>query len=464
MLLRGIVLNLILQKISGKEVIPLVDGGKGISISTGETCGAWAAEGGVGTFSAVNADSYDENGNVIPQIYHGKTREERRRELIEYAVAGGITQAKIARERSNGKGRIHMNALWEMGGSREIIERILEVAKDCVHGVVCGAGMPYELAEIAAKYRVHYYPIVSSARAFSALFRRSFKKVQELLGGVVYEDPWLAGGHNGVSNADDPLKPQNPYLRLVALRSVMNEFGLHMIPIIIAGGVWWLSEWEDYINNKELGLVGFQFGTRTILTKECPVAEHWHDKLMSLKKGDVKLTQLSPTGFYSSAVNNELVADLLARLERQVKIEEFSSLKAMIGKREIYLDPSRRADIERWASEGYSEAMLTPDSTVVFVTPEQSKQILHDQRSCSCCLSACRFSSWCQHNGSTGKIPDPRTFCIQKNLQNIAHGGDIEKNLMFAGHLAYRFAQDPFYANGFIPTVHQLFERILTGC
>ena len=62
MLLRGIVLSLGLQKISGKEVIPLVDGGKGISISTGETCGAWAAEGGVGTFSAVNADSYDENG------------------------------------------------------------------------------------------------------------------------------------------------------------------------------------------------------------------------------------------------------------------------------------------------------------------------------------------------------------------------------------------------------------------
>ena len=133
-------LSLGLQKISGKEVIPLVDGGKGISVSTGETCGAWAAEGGVGTFSAVNADSYDENGNVIPQIYHGKTREERRRELIEYAVAGGITQAKIARERSNGKGRIHMNALWEMGGSREIIEKILEGAKNCVHGVVCGAG------------------------------------------------------------------------------------------------------------------------------------------------------------------------------------------------------------------------------------------------------------------------------------------------------------------------------------
>ena len=195
-------LDLIAQKISGlKDVLPLVEGGKGISVSNGETCGAWAAAGAVGTFSAVNADSYDEKGNIIPQIYHGKTRQDRHRELIEYAVAGGIAQAKIARERSNGKGRIHMNALWEMGGSQEVITRILEGAKGCIHGIVCGAGMPYSLSEIAAKFGVHYYPIVSSARAFSALFRRSFKKCVELLGGVVYEDPWLAGGHNGLSNA-----------------------------------------------------------------------------------------------------------------------------------------------------------------------------------------------------------------------------------------------------------------------
>ena len=77
-------LNLIAQKISGlKYVLPLIEGGKGISVSNGETCGAWAAAGAVGTFSAVNADLYDENGNVVPQIYHGKTRDESHRELIE---------------------------------------------------------------------------------------------------------------------------------------------------------------------------------------------------------------------------------------------------------------------------------------------------------------------------------------------------------------------------------------------
>jgi hypothetical protein len=39
----------------------------------------------------------------------------------------------------------------------------------------------------------------------------------------------------------------------------------------------------------------------------------------------------------------------------------------------------------------------------------------------------------------------------------------VEEYLMFAGHSAHRFAQDPFYANNFIPTTRQLVDRILTG-
>lgn len=34
---------------------------------------------------------------------------------------------------------------------------------------------------------------------------------------------------------------------------------------------------------------------------------------------------------------------------------------------------------------------------------------------------------------------------------------------MFAGDNAYRFASDPLYANGFVPTVKQLVERLMTG-
>jgi len=39
----------------------------------------------------------------------------------------------------------------------------------------------------------------------------------------------------------------------------------------------------------------------------------------------------------------------------------------------------------------------------------------------------------------------------------------VENNLMFAGHGAYNFATDPFYSNGFVPSVRELVDRIMTG-
>ena len=80
----------------GREVWPVIEGGKGVSATNHMSSGAWAAAGGIGTVSAVNADSYDAEGKIIPQIYHGKTRRERHEELLAYAIKGGITQAKIA--------------------------------------------------------------------------------------------------------------------------------------------------------------------------------------------------------------------------------------------------------------------------------------------------------------------------------------------------------------------------------
>ena len=52
-------------RMGGMEVLPLVEGGKGISISNGISSGNWAFTGGVGTFSAVNADSFDDQGRRI---------------------------------------------------------------------------------------------------------------------------------------------------------------------------------------------------------------------------------------------------------------------------------------------------------------------------------------------------------------------------------------------------------------
>ncbi len=455
---------------SGREVFPLIEGGKGIAVSNGESSGAWAACGGVGTFSGVNADSFREDGSAIAQSYFGKTRRERHEELLAHAIRGAIYQARIAYETAGGQGRIHMNVLWEMAGAERVLNAVMEGAKGLIHGITCGAGMPYRLAELAARFGVHYYPIVSSARAFRALWKRAYRKFPNLLGGVVYEDPWRAGGHNGLSNVEDPDRPEDPRPRVVQLRQQMTEVGLAHVPIIMAGGVWWLDEWSHWIDDPEIAPIAFQFGTRPLLTRESPISDEWKQKLLMLREGDVFLNRFSPTGFYSSAVRNTFLDELRERTDRQIAFSTAPvgghDVAFPVGPRgrPVYVSNDDRQRAEGWISAGYSEAMRTPDSTLVFVTPERRRQILTDQIECMGCLSACQFSNWSQNEaGTTGRKADPRSFCIQKTLQQISHGGSVEEQLMFSGHNAYRFRSDPFYANGFVPTVKQLFERILTG-
>jgi len=185
----------------------------------------------------------------------------------------------------------------------------------------------------------------------------------------------------------------------------------------------------------------------------------------------VLLQAFSPTGFYSSAVRTDFLGELEARSRRQMPFttEPNETHTAPFGvgprKRLVYLKPDDLPRAQGYTAEGFTEALRTPDDTLVFETPAAAREILNDQTDCMGCLSHCRFSNWAQTEPdfSTGKKADPRSFCIQKTLQDIAHGGRLERNLMFSGHNAYRFGTDPFYSNGFVPTAKQLVERIMTG-
>lgn len=454
-----------------RDVWPLVEGGKGVSATNHASSGAWAAAGGIGTVSAVNADSYDAEGKIIPQVYDAMTRVERHFQLVRYAIDGAVEQVQRAYELSRGQGAININVLWEQGGAQQVLEGVLERTRGLVTGVTCGAGMPYKLAEIAARFNVHYLPIISSARAFRALWKRSYHKVSDLMAAVVYEDPWLAGGHNGLSNAEDPLKPEDPYPRVKALRDTMRAEGVSEdVPIVMAGGVWYLREWNEWIDNPELGKIAFQFGTRPLLTEESPIPQAWKDALRTIEPGDVLLHKFSPTGFYSSAVKNPFLLDLIHRSERQIPYskvaagEHTTQLDVGVRGKNFWVAPRDYQRAQVWFAQGYTEALKTPDDTIIYVTPQSRDTIRQDQKDCMGCLSHCQFSSWKDHDDyTTGRLADPRSFCIQKTLQDIAHGEPVEQNLMFAGHAAYRFKTDPFYSNNFTPTVKQLVDRILTG-
>ena len=139
---------------------------------------------------------------------------------------------------------------------------------------------------------------------------------------MVYEDPWLAGGHNGLSNNENPREPEAPFPRVLELRRLMRAVGLDHVPIVMAGGVWHLKDWKDWIGNPDLGPIAFQFGTRPLLTHESPIPESWKKRLLDLLPGDVLLHRFSPTGFYSSAVKNRFLDGLVGRSDRQVAYAE----------------------------------------------------------------------------------------------------------------------------------------------
>ncbi len=454
--------------LSGKEVFPIIEGGKGINGTNGRSSGHFAKEGCVGTISLVSADCYDNNGKVIMERSARLKRQERHEDLIAMAIKGGITQAKIAHEIAGDNGRIHVNELWELADSETVITEVLKGAKGLIHGVTCGAGLPYKLGEIASEHGVYYYPIVSSSRAFQILWKRSYSKYAEFLGGVVYEDPWLAGGHNGLSNAENPEEPQDPYNRIKELRATLNKLGLSETPIIIAGGVWCLSDWENYLDNPEIGKVAFQFGTRPMITQESPVSDAWKRVMLNTKSGDVVLQRFSPTGFYSSAIKNKFMTRLIERKEGEVEYrfevqDEFDTPLGLSNVKTVYIKAQDLAKANNQINAGFSVIQETPDGTIVFLTPDEWKVMKEDRAKCLGCLSQCQFSAWSGATGTTGKLCDPRTYCIHKTLFDISHNGKTDDNLLFAGHQVYRFHDDPLYANGYIPTTHELIEAIKAG-
>ena len=148
------------------------------------------------------------------------------------------------------------------------------------------------------------------------------------------------------------------------------------------------------------------------------------------------------------------------------------SLASGSRKRIVYLTrPRSGACVLNWEGEGFTEALLHPRiQRLIFVTPDKAREIL--QRSGERAWDASARAGF-PIGHSTNRISPPTNAPIrvasasQKTLQDIAHAGDnagtLENNLMFSGHNAFRFAKDPFYSNGFIPTVKQLVERILTG-
>jgi NAD(P)H-dependent flavin oxidoreductase YrpB (nitropropane dioxygenase family) len=474
--------------IDGAWILPFIQGGKGVGATNGINAGAWARENTGGTIAATGAVfEYDEDGHEIAYAYTGRTRLARHEEMVAFSIKGCIYQAQTAHKAANGKGRIRINFLKMAGASMRIMRGTLAGTRlpgggNMIHAVTMGAGLASEDdVQICSDEGVFLDPIISSVSALKVLLKRTFRKwpdrYAELIGAVIYEDPWLAGGHNGITSREDPSLPQDPYERVKELRTLMNQNHMEKVTIVMAGGVWYLRDWQRWLNNPEIGPIAFQVGSRDLLTQESPISETWKNLILSMKKGDVALNKFSPTGFYSSTYNNAMIRDLYQRSQRQVPFATVADstmsvrLKGPGVPAKGYFVAAKDKDrIDIWKEQGFEVALSTPDDTLVFVTRAQNREIKLVKAECVGCLSTCKLSTWSENPArkhTTGKRPDPRVHCIRKGLLGAIQGIDLDKQLIFAGHNSYKSGEDPFYRgeNGhvFIPSVKQLIARLMTG-
>ncbi len=474
--------------IDGAWILPLIQGGKGVGATNGTTAGAWALENAGGTIAATGASTtIGKNSRDISYTYSSLTRPERHEEMIKWSIKGCTLQVQIAHQAAQGRGRVRINFLKMAGGSMHIMRGVLantslKDGANMIHAVTMGAGLPSEEdAQICADEGVYLDPIISSSMALKVLLKRTYRKWQgefdKRIGAVIYEDPWLAGGHNGITSRENPDEPQNPYDRVRELRTIMNQNGMENVAIVMAGGVWHLRDWQNWLDNPEIGPIAFQIGTRDLLTRECPIIDEWKHLLLSMNEGDVALNKFSPTGFYSSAYKNSMIRKLYERSERQVPYtlqankEQSEQINgAGIPAKGFFVNPADKAKTKNWIEQGFTVAQRTPDKTLVFVSKQDDRELKRIKTDCVGCLSTCKLTTWSEtpeKKFSTGRIPDPRVHCIREGLLGAIEGEDLDNQLIFAGHNAYKAGDDPFYrdehGNVFIPTVKQLIERLLTG-
>ena len=214
--------------------------------------------------------------------------------------------------------------------------------------------------------------------------------------------PGCAGGHNGLSNSEDPQRARAalPARARAAQadardgpRPRADRHGRRRLASRATG--------RTGSAIQELGPIAFQFGTRPLLTRESPIPEGWKKRLLELLPGDVLLHRFSPTGFYSSAVKNRFLDELVGalgpagRVRRGADPSAAATASSPTAARATASTAAEDMRGSRAGSrEGYTQPMRTPDDTLIFVAPQKAREIRRDQANCMGCLSHCKFSNW----------------------------------------------------------------------
>ena len=306
--------------LGGRELVPIMQGGMGVNISTKAMALAVAGQGGIGHVSdAMLPDLTDRLfGTGFTKLKAGLCRAA---DVIsdktgyQFPLTGVRDAAKRYIEdvmsAKKGDGMVFVNVMEKLtmnDGLATLKARLLGALDGGVDGISLSAGLhtsSFSLMADHPRFRDAMLGIVVSSRRALNLFLKRSAKTGRLPDYVVVEGP-LAGGHLGFGmdwmnfSLSDIVRDVKAYLA---------ESKLH-IPVIAGGGVFTGTDGVRLMTNA--GADGVQVATRFTVTKESGLPDVVKQRYFDATREEIVVNGVSPTGYpmrmltSSPAINSHL--------------------------------------------------------------------------------------------------------------------------------------------------------------
>ena len=306
-------------QLSGKTLLPVVQGGMGVGVSAGGLAGTVANLGAVGTISSVDLRRL--HPDLMARTGHLDKESDARQQIESANLMALDREIKKAQMLSNGRGLIAVNIMKALNQYPGYVAQSLASGVDAI---VVGAGLPLDLPELAKDFpNTALIPILSDARGVQLVVRK-WEKKGRLPSAIVIEHPKLAGGHLGAASVDDLNDPRfNFDVAIPAILEFFKTAGLEgQIPLIAAGGI---SCREDILRLQALGASAVQLGTAFAVTQECDAPLAFKEILAHAKPEDLQ-EFISVAGLPARAVKTPW-------LEKYIRIESKLQDRAHVKKK-----------------------------------------------------------------------------------------------------------------------------------
>jgi nitronate monooxygenase len=268
-------------RLADRELLPIVQGGMGVGISAHRLAGSVAAQGAVGTISAIDLrrhhpdlmarTSAEGTGPQAKAVIEAANLEALQREIV------------AARQLGKGRGLLAVNVMRAVSQYAGLVRTALEAGIDAV---VVGAGLPLDLPELACEHpQAALVPILSDARGI-ALVVKKWQRKQRVPDAIVIEHPRWAGGHLGAAKVEDISDTRFDFERVLPeANAFLRSAGLEReVPLIAAGGI---RTFEDIARLQSLGAAAVQLGTPFVATEECDAHPNFKRVLASARAEDI---------------------------------------------------------------------------------------------------------------------------------------------------------------------------------